>query len=124
MYYLPPTPATTPVTGKAALIAQLQQQIQALLAQIAALGGSAGPGSFTRDLKVGVAGSDVKALQVFLNTHGYAVSSNGPGSAGNETTKFGTATRAALIKLQKALGISPAAGYFGAKTRAYIAAHP
>jgi glycosyltransferase involved in cell wall biosynthesis len=42
------------------------------------------------------------------------------GSQGNETTKFGPATKAALIKYQKAKGISPAAGYFGPKTRASV----
>jgi hypothetical protein len=116
-------PGQAPGTGNAALVASLQAQLQALLAQIAALTGGA-QGSFSRDLQVGATGDDVKALQVYLNTHGYAVASSGAGSSGNETTKFGAATKAALIKLQKAAGISPAAGYFGAKTRAYIAANP
>jgi len=65
-----------------------------------------------------MSGADVKALQVYLNTHGYVVSSSGPGSVGNETSKFGGATRAAVIKFQKAMGITPAVGYFGPKTRA------
>lgn len=80
--------------------------------------------AFTRDLKVGMTGDDVKALQVYLNAKGYTVAQSGPGSPGNETTRFGSATRAALIKLQAAQGISPAAGYFGAKTRAYVNANP
>ena len=65
-----------------------------------------------------MSGADVKALQVYLNTHGYVIASSGAGSPGNETTKFGGATKAALIKFQKANGITPAAGYFGPKTRA------
>lgn len=65
-------------------------------------------------------GSEVKALQQFLNAHGYTVSTTGAGSAGNETTKFGAATKAALIKYQKAKGITPASGYFGPKTRASV----
>ncbi len=76
--------------------------------------------SFTRDLQVGSIGDDVKALQSFLNTHGFAVASVGTGSPGNETTTFGNATKAALAKFQTANGISPAAGFFGSKTRAIV----
>lgn len=124
-YYVPPAPITAPTVTGGSSIEQLQQKIQALLAQIAALGGSAaGSVTFKRDLQIGATGSDAKALQVYLNTHGYVVASSGPGSVGNETTKFGSATKAALVKLQKAAGLTPAAGYFGPKTRAYIAAHP
>lgn len=83
-------------------------------------GAGAAAVSFTRDLEVGVIGDDVKALQVYLNTHGYTVSSSGPGSPGNETTRFGGATKAALIKFQKTNGITPAAGYFGPKTRGAV----
>jgi peptidoglycan hydrolase-like protein with peptidoglycan-binding domain len=91
------------------------------MAQIAALTGAS---SAVRDLQIGMVGSDVKTLQVYLNGHGFPVAASGAGSSGNETTKFGAATKAAVIKLQTAAGISPAAGYLGAKTRAYIAAHP
>lgn len=133
------TPVTTPAaavtpaaTGnKQALIAALTAQLNALLAQIAALtgkpatasGASAGK-SFKRDLQAGASGDDVKALQAYLNAKGFAVAAKGAGSPGNETTKFGGLTKAALIKFQKAKGITPAAGYFGAKTRGYIAANP
>lgn len=74
--------------------------------------------TFTRDLEAGVIGEDVRALQQYLNKNGFMVSASGPGSAGNETTKFGAGTQAALIKFQVAHGILPASGYFGAKTRA------
>lgn len=134
------TPAVTTTTSVSSLIGTLQGQVQALLAKIAALKatgavGGAAPSasayanananaSFKRDLKVGSIGGDAKALQVYLNTHGFTVSESGAGSAGNETTKFGALTKAALKAFQKSVGITPAAGYFGAKTRAYIAAHP
>ncbi|HOX60600.1 MAG TPA: InlB B-repeat-containing protein, partial [Candidatus Magasanikbacteria bacterium] len=76
--------------------------------------------TFVRDLKLGAVSPDVKELQKWLNTHGYMVAKSGVGSSGNETTKFGSATRAALIKFQKANNISPAAGYFGSATRKII----
>ena len=72
--------------------------------------------SFTRNLTLGMTGSDVKVLQTFLNTHGFTVTSTGPGSVGKETNRFGYATKAALIKFQKANGI-PTTGYFGIITR-------
>lgn len=75
---------------------------------------------FKANLTVGSLGSEVKALQEYLNSHGYQIASSGPGSPGNETTKFGALTKAALIKYQKAKGITPAVGYFGAKTRAAV----
>jgi len=103
----------------------LQAQVQALMAQIAALTGksSAGSASFSRNLQVGSTGNDVKALQVYLNTHGFVVAASGPGSSGNETTKFGAFTKKALAAWQASVGISPASGFFGPITRAYIAAH-
>ena len=118
-------PGTAPsgnLSGNAALIASLQAQLATLMAQIAAMGGSAG-GSFTRDLTVGSTGSDVMQLQVWLNGHGFEIAKSGAGSPGNETSKFGALTRAALAKWQASVGISPAAGFFGSKTRAYLAAH-
>ncbi|MDR3547728.1 MAG: choice-of-anchor Q domain-containing protein [Candidatus Pacebacteria bacterium] len=79
---------------------------------------------YTRDLHLGMSGTDVQALQHFLNTHGFAIASSGSGSAGNETTHFGKATKAALAKYQASVGITPALGYFGSVTRAYVEAHP
>lgn len=76
--------------------------------------------TFTRDLKLGVTGIDVKNLQIFLNTHGYTVATAGAGSLGQETLYFGPATQAALIRYQKANNITPAVGYFGTITRASV----
>ncbi|MDO8655387.1 MAG: sortase, partial [bacterium] len=83
---------------------------------------SGSPYTFTRDLTVGSTGDDVKALQQFLNSHGTQVAATGFGSSGNETTYFGKATRVALIRWQKANGVSPAAGYFGSKSRLVVVA--
>jgi hypothetical protein len=75
---------------------------------------------FTRDLEFDMGGEDIRALQVFLNTHGYAIAAAGAGSRGSETNYFGALTRAALAHYQKANGIAPAVGYFGPKTRAHV----
>jgi peptidoglycan hydrolase-like protein with peptidoglycan-binding domain len=61
--------------------------------------------------------NDVKELQKFLNSHGYVIAKSGPGSLGQETTYFGQATKAALIKFQKAKKIYPSTGLFGPLTR-------
>jgi len=63
---------------------------------------SNGGQSFGRTLKVGMTNSDVKKLQVFLNTQGFVVAQKGAGSPGHETTYFGIATKAALMKFQMA----------------------
>jgi len=73
--------------------------------------------NFNRDLKTGMTGDDVRELQRYLNNNGYVLAKTGPGSAGQETKKFGRATREALIKFQKANKINPAVGYFGTITR-------
>lgn len=75
--------------------------------------------TITRDLSVGATGSDVKALQQFLNSNGYLIANSGAGSKGKETNMFGYATKNALIKFQKANNIS-ASGFFGEKTRAIL----
>ncbi len=123
----PATPAATSGNDVAALVAQLKSLIQLYISlggaatpEMMALAGGSTSGSFSRNLEVGSTGDDVMALQKFLNSHGFPVAASGAGSAGNETTKFGAATKAALMKFQAANGISPAAGYFGPKTRAIV----
>ncbi len=76
--------------------------------------------TFTRNLKLYMTGADVKALQQYLNASGFTVSLTGPGSKGAETTMFGGKTQAALIRYQKAKGITPAVGYFGPVTRGVV----
>ena len=134
----PATPATTSASGLSS--SQIQSILDVLasfdadaatIAKVkASLEGTAVTGSvtstavrvFKANLTVGSLGSEVKALQEFLNAHGYTVATSGAGSPGNETTRFGAATKAALIKYQKAKGITPSVGYFGAKTRAAVEA--
>lgn len=92
--------------------------VEAVLAGNAAVSVSAY--SFSRDLKRGDTGVDVRALQAYLNAHGFAIAVAGPGSVGNETDFFGSATKAALARFQAANRIAPASGYFGPITRAFI----
>jgi len=68
-------------------------------------------------------GADVKALQKYLNAKGYVIAVKGPGSNGNETARFGILTQKALARFQKANNISPAIGFFGPITRAFINNH-
>ena len=75
---------------------------------------------FTHDLAVGKTDVDVTRLQQFLIDAGFPPAKTGPGSKGNTSTYFGTKTRIALAKYQKANKIVPASGYFGSKTRAFI----
>ncbi len=82
---------------------------------------SVGSATIVRNLYLGIIGEDVRTLQKLLNTHGYIVATTGPGSPGNETTIFGNATKAAVIKFQIGQGITPAAGYVGPITRAALA---
>lgn len=75
---------------------------------------------FNNNLKLNVSSSDVKELQKYLNANGYKVANSGVGSVGKETNFFGPATKAALIKFQKAKKINPAIGIFGPITRKVI----
>ena len=67
-------------------------------------------------------GNDVKQLQLFLiaqNSGSAAQKLKAHGA----TKNFAILTFNALVEFQKAVGITPASGYFGAKTRAYISGH-
>ena len=75
--------------------------------------------SITHNHHLGDHSDDIRTLQKFLNTHGFRVASTGPGSPGNETTKFGALTYQALVKFQKAHGL-PATGFLGPLTRAAL----
>lgn len=75
---------------------------------------------FLHDLRLGTVSEDVRQLQKFLNTHGALVSTRGPGSPGNETTRFGGATKRALSLYQARNHIAPAVGILGPLTRTHI----
>jgi len=61
---------------------------------------AAGTAALTEDLVLGTISPEVRALQVLLNAHGYILAADGPGSPGEETTKFGALTRVAVRKFQ------------------------
>jgi peptidoglycan hydrolase-like protein with peptidoglycan-binding domain len=73
----------------------------------------------SQSLIIGDNSNNVLLLQQYLNKNGYTVATTGPGSSGNETTKFGSLTKSALMKFQKANHL-PVTGFFGPKTRALI----
>lgn len=83
---------------------------------------------FTRDLRKGDRGTDVKRLQEYLNTHGFIIAETGVGSPGHETELFGINTEIALKKFQEAnaevlltpYGLTTGTGFFGEATRALI----
>lgn len=80
---------------------------------------------FTRDLKLGDQGEDVKRLQEYLNSRGFIIATSGNGSPGHENNIFGPGTQKALKKFQeshadillKPFGLTEGTGFFGAATR-------
>ena len=75
---------------------------------------------FKKNLSLGTKNADVKELQKFLNANGFVVARSGVGSLNQETNYFGSATKNALIKFQKAKGVKPASGLFGFLTRVVV----
>ncbi len=118
-----------PASVGALTTAELQVQINALMAQLAQLQGQTTVSSvpaacvgitFTRNLTVGSTGSDVKCLQALLNTSASTqVSVSGAGSPGYETTTFGPKTLVAVKIYQAQQGLTPA-NQVGPMTRAKL----
>ncbi len=83
---------------------------------------------FKKVLRIGSKGSDVIALQKYLNTHGFLIAKKGAGSLGKESTYFGKATALALAAFQNAhakevltpAGLKKGTGVLGSLTMAYI----
>jgi hypothetical protein len=81
----------------------------------------------TEDLSLGDIDPQVLILQQMLNKDRFTLALSGPGSPGNETTKFGALTWAALKSFQCAQGIACSGeeattgyGYLNAPTRAAL----
>jgi hypothetical protein len=111
-----PTVLPTSTAALESLLASLESELNSLLAEAAAKGISVSGGtsfSFTRNLTIGDRGSDVSALQDILIQAGDL-------HITTPTTYFGSLTASALAEYQAAHGISPASGFFGPKTRAYL----
>jgi hypothetical protein len=109
---------TLATPAKAQTAEELQAQINALMAQIAALQSSTGGSSatvaactFTRALTVGSQGEDVKCLQNALTPKYFT-------NASGATGYFGPVTQSAVAAWQAANGITPAVGYFGPVSQA------
>lgn len=127
----PVVQANTTVTTTDQTIASLLAQVKLLQAQLAALTDTPGTTSassraaITRTLTLGSVGEDVRTLQIVLNSDASTrIALSGSGSPGNESTRFGTLTQAAVKKFQVKYGIAKAgnAGYglVGPKTAAKI----
>jgi hypothetical protein len=90
---------------------------------------STGTPALTRDLSLGEIDPQVLVLQQMLNAAGFVLATSGPGSPGNETTKFGALTYAALKNFQCTKGIACSGeeattgyGYLNAATRTALLA--
>lgn len=118
-----PTPANPQIEALLAQIKTIVEQIIALGGNVSpdilALLGTADDTAYDHDLDVGMEDDDVLALQNFL-----IAQNKGPKAQAlkewGATGYFGLLTQAALAEFQASVGISPATGYFGPKTRAYI----
>jgi hypothetical protein len=83
---------------------------------------------FAHSLQYRDVSPDVRRLQQYLNAHGFALATDGPGAPGQETDLFGPLTLHSLIKFQEAhtaailtpVGLATGTGYFGPLTRAFI----
>ncbi len=124
--------------AQAATEAELQAQIDQLMATITALQGQMSQGgtsvasgvcpyAWTRSLSSGSTGADVMKLQQFLNADvATRVAVSGAGSVGAETEYYGPATAAAVSKFQVMYrdsvltpnGLVNPTGYFGPSSRA------
>ena len=69
---------------------------------------------YSQNLTIGSTGPDVIALQQLLINKGFLTSVSAP------TGYFRTGTQSALARFQAANGISPASGYLGPKSRAFL----
>lgn len=118
-------PAVTPTSiSPKDQLAALQAKLQVLLSQLSQAKNQGpslppSPQNFSKNLVAGSRGNDVSQLQLFLIAKSAGTAAKALASSG-ATGRFGPLTKKALIEYQKSVGITPASGYFGPKTRAYI----
>lgn len=93
------------------------------------LGTTGGPDAavLTMNLSMRMEHESVRSLQKMLNNAGYIIAESGPGSIGNETTRFGALTRAAVRKFQcEKISVcdgdeyTSGYGFVGSRTRAAL----
>ena len=118
---VPPPPALPAApTASQLQLNSLMATLQSLIAQANQRGLSTGlTGKFSVNLQFGSNAKDVKSLQLFLIKQNGGPSARALAIAG-ANGHFGPLTMKALIEFQKSVGIVPASGFFGPKTRAYI----
>ena len=111
-----------------ALIAQLQAQLAELIG-VPAIVGVPAEFSFQTNLKYGQVLTDVKYLQIVLNSDPETrLAATGVGSPGRESNIFGPLTKAAVIKFQKKYAsevlapweLTKGTGFIGSTTRAKL----
>lgn len=119
----------------AASVDELRAKLTSLLEEMTKLQNSTGSSRnigacevrFSRNLTIGDRGSDVRALQVFLNSDSGTRLQGTYGIRGNETDYYGSVTANAVTKFQEKyrssiltpVGLSRGNGFFGPSTRAY-----
>lgn len=89
-------------SGNAARAQELAKQYPQISTQTQSTGSSCPRYTFTRSLKKGMLGEDVRALQKFLNCQGFTLSLSGPGAPGEETNLFADRTFNAVVRFQEA----------------------
>jgi len=105
--------------GKTASANALMQEFPELFSTKIAQAAAVVTNTTVRDLKLGMTGDDVKALQKLLIANApstEALKLSGVGATGY----FGSYTKNALAAYQKKNAIAPSVGYFGSLTRAHV----
>jgi glucuronoarabinoxylan endo-1,4-beta-xylanase len=112
---------TTTVSGvsNSSLLAELNSLESELSSLQSQANGQGSSYIFTRNLSYGMTGTDVAALQAFLIQE-----NSGPAAqklkVHGTTQTFASLTYSALVEFQKSVGITPASGFFGPITRAWV----
>ncbi len=102
-----PTPQVTSLQAEIDRITALINQLQAELtkkptAVAPTVSGIPASFKFKVNLKLGMVSDDIKYLQIVLNSDpDTKIANSGAGSPGQETTKFGSLTKTAVIKFQE-----------------------